>query len=138
MPLPNIVPPCPFCGRPTSIATIETHPTLAEIEVRTFCCDICGPVRTVAARGLKLPRAGLGSSGRFLEPSTRLRVSAALLDASRFPLSVKASRDNGSPACVCVSPGFFYSFSHCGSSSSDTLTVGFGLTRPNALGAESD
>ena len=61
--------PCPFCGKPTSIATIETHPTLPEIELRTFCCDVCGPVRTVAARGRKLPRAAASqSSGPFLEP----------------------------------------------------------------------
>ena len=49
MPVPNIGPPCPFCGRPTSIAKIETHPALPEIDLRTFCCEACGPVRTVAS-----------------------------------------------------------------------------------------
>ena len=61
MPVPNIGPPCPFCGRPTSIATIQTHPTLPEIDLRTFRCEVCGPVRTVAARG-KLPRAAASQS----------------------------------------------------------------------------
>jgi hypothetical protein len=85
MPPANIGPTCPFCGRPTSLATIEPHPTLSEIALRTFCCDVCGPVRTVAARGKLRQWDRVNPRGRFFEPSTRPRVAEALLGASRFP-----------------------------------------------------
>ena len=37
-----------ICGKPTAIAAVEPHPTHPEIELHTFRCDDCGPVRTVS------------------------------------------------------------------------------------------
>jgi hypothetical protein len=50
MRIKNIVPElCHICGKQTSLAAIEPHPTHPEIEFRTFRCDDCGPVRTVSS-----------------------------------------------------------------------------------------
>jgi hypothetical protein len=49
MRIKEIVPePCHICGKQTSLAAIEPHPTHPEVELRTFRCDDCGPVRTVS------------------------------------------------------------------------------------------
>ena len=36
---------CPTCGKQTSLAAIEPHPTHPEIELLTFRCEDCGPVQ---------------------------------------------------------------------------------------------
>jgi hypothetical protein len=41
---------CHICGKQTSLAAIEPHPTHPEMELHTFRCDDCGPVRTVSRR----------------------------------------------------------------------------------------
>ena len=49
MRIKNFVPEaCLICGKQTSLAAIEPHPTHPEIELHTFRCDDCGPVRTVS------------------------------------------------------------------------------------------
>ena len=49
MRIKDIVPePCHICGKQTSLAAIEPHPTHPEMELHTFRCDDCGPVRTVS------------------------------------------------------------------------------------------
>ena len=49
MRIKKIVPePCHICGKQTSLAAIEPHPTHPEVELHTFRCDDCGPVRTVS------------------------------------------------------------------------------------------
>jgi hypothetical protein len=58
MRLPNIVPKeCHRCGKPTSLAAIEPHPTHPELELHTYSCEDCGPVRTVSHRKEELIRA---------------------------------------------------------------------------------
>ena len=58
MRIKNIIPEaCHICGQQTSLAAIEPHPTHPEMELHTFRCDDCGPVRTVSQRKGKLPRA---------------------------------------------------------------------------------
>jgi uncharacterized Zn finger protein len=37
---------CPICGKDTTLATIEHHPTHPERELHTYQCIDCGPVRT--------------------------------------------------------------------------------------------
>ena len=46
--------PCYRCGKQTSLAAIEPHPAHPELELHTFRCEDCGPVRTVSR-----PREGL-------------------------------------------------------------------------------
>ena len=48
---------CPTCGKQTSLAAIEPHPTHPEIELLTFRCEDCGPVRTASRPREGLPRA---------------------------------------------------------------------------------
>ena len=49
MRIKNIVPEaCHICGKQTSLAAIEPHPTHPEMELHTFRCEDCGPVRTVS------------------------------------------------------------------------------------------
>ena len=49
MRIKNIIPEaCHICGKQTSLAAIEPHPTHPEMELHTFRCDDCGPVRTVS------------------------------------------------------------------------------------------
>ena len=54
---------CPTCGKQTSLAAIEPHPTHPEIELLTFRCEDCGPVRTASR-----PRGGIAPRGIMLEP----------------------------------------------------------------------
>ena len=54
----TIVPkPCHRCGNQTSLIAVEPHPTHTEIELLTFRCEDCGPVRTVSRQRGELPRA---------------------------------------------------------------------------------
>ena len=54
----TIVPgPCLACGKQTSLAAVEPHPTHPEIELLTFHCEDCGPVRTASRPREELPRA---------------------------------------------------------------------------------
>jgi predicted RNA-binding Zn-ribbon protein involved in translation (DUF1610 family) len=39
---------CPICGKEVTLAAIEPHPIHPEMELHTFRCDDCGPVRTVS------------------------------------------------------------------------------------------
>jgi uncharacterized Zn finger protein len=51
--------PCPICGKETTLAVIEPHPTHPERELHTYRCADCGPVKTTSHRqrdGI-LPRA---------------------------------------------------------------------------------
>jgi predicted RNA-binding Zn-ribbon protein involved in translation (DUF1610 family) len=40
--------PCPRCGKAIILDVCEPHPTRADLELRNFRCESCGPVRTVA------------------------------------------------------------------------------------------
>jgi len=48
---------CLICGKKTSLAAVEPHPTHPEMELYTFRCEDCGMVRTVSHRRGELPRA---------------------------------------------------------------------------------
>jgi hypothetical protein len=48
---------CLICGKKTSLAAVEPHPTHPEMELYTFRCVDCGMVRTVSHRRGELPRA---------------------------------------------------------------------------------
>jgi uncharacterized Zn finger protein len=39
---------CPICGKETTGAVIEPHPAHPEMELRTYRCVDCGPVRTTS------------------------------------------------------------------------------------------
>jgi transposase-like protein len=39
---------CPRCRKPVTIATIEPHPTRADIAHHNYQCEDCGPVLTRA------------------------------------------------------------------------------------------
>ena len=41
---------CPVCGKETTIDATEPHPTHPEIELRTYRCADCGPVKTISVR----------------------------------------------------------------------------------------
>jgi uncharacterized Zn finger protein len=45
---------CPICGKETTLAAIEPHPTHPEMELHTYRCVDCGPVRTTSVQ----PRLG--------------------------------------------------------------------------------
>ena len=45
-----------ICGKKTSLAAVEPHPTHPEMELYTFRCEDCGMVRTVSHRRGELPR----------------------------------------------------------------------------------
>jgi uncharacterized Zn finger protein len=51
--------PCPICGKETTLAVIEVHPAHPEMELRTYRCADCGPVKTTSHRRHdgSLPRA---------------------------------------------------------------------------------
>jgi hypothetical protein len=50
---------CPICGKETTLAAIEPHPTHPERELHTYRCGVCGPVKTTShrRRDAILPRA---------------------------------------------------------------------------------
>jgi uncharacterized Zn finger protein len=50
---------CPICGKETTLAVIEPHPTHPERELHTYRCVDCGPVKTSSVRPHSdgLPRA---------------------------------------------------------------------------------
>ena len=50
---------CPICGKETTLAVIEPHPTHPERELHTYRCGVCGPVETTShrRRDAILPRA---------------------------------------------------------------------------------
>ena len=55
MRIQNTVPEaCPVCGKETALDATETHPTHPKIELRTYRCADCGPVKTIS--GPKEPR----------------------------------------------------------------------------------
>ena len=37
---------CPICGKETTLAEVEPHPTHRELELHTYRCVDCGPVKT--------------------------------------------------------------------------------------------
>ena len=41
---------CPICGKETILAAIEPHPAHPEIELHTYRCVDCGPVKTTSVR----------------------------------------------------------------------------------------
>lgn len=45
------------CGKQTFLAAVEPHPTHPEIELLTFRCEDCGPVRTASRPREGLPHA---------------------------------------------------------------------------------
>ena len=53
---------CPVCGKETTLAVVEPHPTHPETELHTYRCVDCGPVKTTSIRSLpgRLPRADDG------------------------------------------------------------------------------
>jgi hypothetical protein len=58
MRIKNIVPEAyTVCGKQTSLASIEPHPTHPELELHTFRCVDCGLVKTASRRRVGLPRA---------------------------------------------------------------------------------
>jgi len=49
---------CPVCGKDITLASTEPHPTHPELELRTYRCADCGPVKTTSLRRPDgLPRA---------------------------------------------------------------------------------
>jgi rRNA maturation protein Nop10 len=60
MPIQNTVQEaCPVCGKETTLDATEPHPAHPEIELRTYRCADCGPVKTISvpSRPGSLPRA---------------------------------------------------------------------------------
>ena len=51
---------CPICGKETTLAVVEPHPTHPELELHTYRCVDCGPVKTtsLAASGVTASLAG--------------------------------------------------------------------------------
>jgi len=45
---------CPICGKEITLAVVELHPTHREMELHTYRCVDCGPVKTTSVR----PRSG--------------------------------------------------------------------------------
>jgi hypothetical protein len=41
---------CPICGKETTLAVVEPHPTHPETELHTYRCADCGPVKTTSIR----------------------------------------------------------------------------------------
>ena len=41
---------CPICGKETTLAVIEPHPTQPERELHTYRCADCSPVKTTFHR----------------------------------------------------------------------------------------
>jgi uncharacterized Zn finger protein len=57
---------CPICGKETTLAGVEPHPTHPETELHTYRCVDCGLVKTrsIRSRSGRLPRAsGMMASG---------------------------------------------------------------------------
>jgi uncharacterized Zn finger protein len=50
---------CPICGKETILAVVEPHPAHSEMELHTYRCVDCGPVKTTSLRLRpgRLPRA---------------------------------------------------------------------------------
>src|SRR4029079_6938213 len=50
---------CPICGKEITLAVVELHPTYPEMELHTYRCVDCGPVKTTSHRRRpgKLPQA---------------------------------------------------------------------------------
>jgi uncharacterized Zn finger protein len=50
---------CPICGKEIALAVIEPHPTHSELDLHTYRCVDCGPVKTTSChrRDGKLPLA---------------------------------------------------------------------------------
>ena len=49
--------PCPICGKKTTLAVIEPHPTHLTITLHTFRCVDCGAVKTTSVLRSTAPRA---------------------------------------------------------------------------------
>jgi hypothetical protein len=47
--------PCPLCGAETALAEIAPHPLHANCEIHGYCCDRCGPIKSVVVLA-SLPR----------------------------------------------------------------------------------
>lgn len=56
---------CPACYRALNLALVEPHPTRNGMEIQTFNCENCGPVK---ARIVALPSGG--------KPPQELRMQA--------------------------------------------------------------
>jgi hypothetical protein len=41
---------CPISGKETTLAAIEPHPAHPEIELHTYRCVDCGPIKTTSVR----------------------------------------------------------------------------------------
>jgi hypothetical protein len=60
MRIQNTVPEaCPVWGKETVLAWAEPRPNHPKLELRTYCCADCGPVKTISVRLRpgSLPRA---------------------------------------------------------------------------------
>jgi uncharacterized Zn finger protein len=51
---------CPVCGKETTLAVIEPHLTHPEMELHTYRCVDCGPVKT---RSIRLRPGSIAPSG---------------------------------------------------------------------------
>jgi hypothetical protein len=40
--------PCQLCGKQTILVAVDPHPTHSKLELLTFRCEDCRPVRTVS------------------------------------------------------------------------------------------
>jgi uncharacterized Zn finger protein len=60
---------CPSCGKKITLGVVEPHPTHPEIELHTYRCVDCGPVKTtsIRSRSGRLP----GASGIMASPCGR-------------------------------------------------------------------
>jgi hypothetical protein len=39
--------PCPVCGAETALAEIEPHPLHVNFEIHGYCCERCGPIKSL-------------------------------------------------------------------------------------------
>jgi ribosomal protein S27AE len=39
--------PCPICGAETALAEIVPHPLQPKFEIHGYCCNRCGPIKSV-------------------------------------------------------------------------------------------
>jgi uncharacterized Zn finger protein len=49
---------CPICGKEITLAVVELHPTHPEMELHTYRCVDCGPVKTTSVLRSTAPTAG--------------------------------------------------------------------------------
>jgi len=70
---------CPICGKETTLAGVEPHPTHPETELHTYRCVDCGPVKTrsIRSRSGRLPRGDERYNG---VRSNSLTARARLID----------------------------------------------------------